>query len=147
MTRHMTCFHRYGDDLDVSANIAAVADYLEDCARAQAAEPPSPLPDHSLRHLVCAVHGRPDLTGSVRLAQSQSDCAQEVEAGAGSGALKCYVMLAALHALSQTHRVQVFRYGMVRSASQQQPCCSACRWTSACTCCRRGGWRPAMPPS
>jgi hypothetical protein len=49
------CCHRYGDDLDVSVNIAAVADYLEACARAQAAEPPSPQPDHSLRHLVRAV--------------------------------------------------------------------------------------------
>lgn len=43
---------RYGDDLDVSSNIAAVADYLEACAKAQAAEQPSPLPDNSLRHLV-----------------------------------------------------------------------------------------------
>jgi hypothetical protein len=75
---HMAHVHRYGDDLDVSVNIAAVADYLEDCARAQAAKPPPPPPDHSLRHLVCAVCRRPHLTGSLRLTQSRSDCPQRL---------------------------------------------------------------------
>jgi hypothetical protein len=88
---------RYGDDLDVSVNIAAVADYLEDCAQAQAAEPPSPLPDHSLRHLVRGV-----CLGTLHLKQhnTRSHCHRQADRGTGLGAsevLHCAV--AGLHAL------------------------------------------------
>ena len=92
----LQCSNRYGDDLDVSVNIAAVADYLEDCARAQAAKPASPLPDYSLPHLVCAVCPTPYTPSSS--VTHRTGLERLTRAGLRiRDAQRCCVMLAALH--------------------------------------------------
>lgn len=46
-------FGRYGDGLDVNANVEAVVGYLEDAHAQQAALLPALLPDSGLSCLVC----------------------------------------------------------------------------------------------